>query len=110
MRAVHYARIIWDSDLDRETMPHIGGRPFTHNMLANRPWHCPDFYPPKTLTRAYRIEGLTVSGEWTVLYETNDNHQRLNAITLSGEYAGIRLIPLSTWGSAASHVFSFDVT
>ena len=109
-RAVHRARIIWDSDLNRETMPHIGGKPFGHNMLANRPWHCPDFHPPKTLTRAYRLEGLTASGEWTVLHETNDNHQRLNAIQLSGEYAGIRLIPLSTWGSAASHVFSFDIT
>ena len=108
-QAVRRARIIWDSDLNRETMPRIGGRPFTHNMLANRPWHCPDFYVPPTLTRAFRLEGLSEAGIWTTIYETAENHQRLNAIPLSGEYLGIRLVPLATWGSPAFHVFSFDV-
>ena len=108
-RAVRRARIVWDSDLNRETMPEIGGRPFTHNMLANRPWHCPDFYVPRTLTRAYRLEGLTESGEWRVLYETDANHQRLNTIPLEEECLGIRLTPLAAWGCRASHIFSFDV-
>ena len=108
-KAVHQARIIWDSDLNRETMPHIGGRPFVHNMLANRPWHCPDFYVPKTMTRAYRLEGLCESGEWITLYETEDNHQRLNCVSLSGAYCGVRLVPLATWGEDKCHIFSFDV-
>lgn len=108
-QALHHVRVIWDSDLNRDTMPHIGGRPFQHNMLANRPWHCPDFYVPKTMTRAYRIEGLNEAGEWITLYETNDNHQRLNAIPLEGECLGVRLVPLETWGSETCHVFSFDV-
>ena len=107
--AVKRARIIWDSDLNRDTMPHIGGRPFRHNMLANRPWRCPEFTVPKTMTRAYRIEGLNDSGKWVCLYETQDNHQRLNAVPLAGEYRGIRLIPLATWGNDTVHLFSFDV-
>ena len=108
-RPVRKARIVWDSDLNRDTMPHIGGRPFRHNMLANRPWHCPDFHVPKTMTRAYRIEGLNDSGNWTILYETHNNYQRLNVVPIKGEYLGIRLTPLETWGNDASHVFSFDV-
>ncbi len=106
---VKKARIIWDSDLNRDTMPFISGCPFRHNMLANRPWHCPDFYVPKTMTRAYRLEGLSESGEWRVLYETQNNYQRLNTIPLTGEYLGIRLTPLETWGNDAAHLFSFDV-
>ncbi len=109
LRPLRRARIVWDSDLNRDTMPWIGGRPFRHNMLANRPWHCPDFYVPKTLTRAYRIEGMTGSGEWEALFETGENHQRLNVVPLEGEYRGVRLVPLSTWGSPDFHVFSFDV-
>ena len=108
-KAVHRARIVWDSDLNRDTMPAIGGSPFRQNMLANRPWHCPDFYVPATMTRAYRLEGLTDSGEWITLYETRENHQRLNAIPLAGEYRGVRLVPEETWGSETCHVFSFDV-
>jgi hypothetical protein len=108
-RPVGKARIVWDSDLNRDTMPHIGGRPFRHNMLANRPWHCPEFHVPKTMTRAYRIEGLNDSGNWTILYETHNNYQRLNVVPIKGEYLGIRLTPLETWGNDASHVFSFDV-
>ncbi len=107
-QAVHHARIVWDSDLNRETMPTVNGRLLSHNMLANRSWHSPDFCVPATLTRAYRLEGLTESG-WVALYETAENHQRLNAVELDGEYLGVRLIPLATWGAEQSHVFSFDV-
>lgn len=108
-RSISRVRIIWDSDLDRNTMPLIGGRPFRNNMLANRPLNCPDFYVPKTLTRSYRIEGLLESGDWVNIFECGDNHQRLNVVHIEGEFRGVRLVPLSTWGSPDFHIFSFDV-
>ena len=78
-------------------------------MLANRPLNCPDFYVPKTLTRSYRIEGLLESGDWVNIFECADNHRRLNVVHVAGEFRGVRLVPLSTWGSPDFHIFSFDV-
>ncbi len=103
------ARIIWDSDLNRDTMPEIGGRPFRHNMLANRPADCPDFPVPATMTKAYQLSGKTADGEWHTLFETRNNYRRLNLIPLEGEYIALRLTPLETWGAAQSHIFSFTV-
>jgi len=105
---VSFARIIWDSDLNRETMPRFDGRPFGHNMLSNRPYHMPDFYVPTTMTKAFRIEGK-VNGEWTVLYANDNAYQRLSAIPLNARCSAVRLVPTATWGAADAHIFSFDV-
>ncbi len=106
---VSMVRIIWDSDLNRETMPEINGKRWPKNMLHNRSYHSPDFYVPKTMTKAYRIEGVKADGTTTVLYKNTNNYQRLNKIPVSGAYQSIRHIPTETWGSEKAHIFAFDV-
>ena len=106
---VSMARIVWDSELDRQSMPRIGGRPFTHDMMCNKPADMPDFHVPHSLVRAYRIEGERPDGTIDVLAEVTDNHQRLNRVPLSGVCAAVRLIPLATWGGGEAHLFAFDV-
>lgn len=106
---VSEVRIVWDSDLNRETMPQINGKTWKKNMLHNRSWHSPDFYVPKTMTRAYRIEGVKADGTIVTLYQTENNYQRLNKLTVSGQYKAVRIIPCQTWGSEKSHIFAFDV-
>jgi len=108
-KPVSMVRIVWDSDLDRTTMPSIKGRVYDINMLHNRSWHSPDFYVPKTMTKSYRIEGVKADGSVVVLCEETNNYQRLNKIAVEGTYKAIRLVPLATWGSEQSHVFAFDV-
>lgn len=109
-QAVHVGRvrIVWDSDLNRETLPEAECK-LNRNMIHNRPLGWPDSYPPKTLTRAYKIEGVMADGTKALLYETSENHQRLNFIELDAWAKELILTPLSTWGSAACHLFSFDV-
>jgi len=102
------ARIIFDSDLNRETMPRFDGKPFYHNMMANKPYGMPDFYVPKTMVKAFRLEGCQ-NGEWTTVFETDNSYQRLVKIPLAGQYSAVRLIPLATWGAQDAHIFSFDV-
>lgn len=103
------ARVIFDSDLNRETMPRFNGVPFGHNMLSNRPYHMPDFHVPDTMVRGYRLEGVKADGSVHVLYETDNAYQRLAQIPLQGAYRAVRLVPTAMWGAADAHVFSFDV-
>ena len=77
--------------------------------MAWRTWHSPDFYVPKTMTRAYRVEGVKADGAVDVLREESNNYQRLNKIAVQGAYQAVRLIPLATWGNEQSHIFAFDV-
>ncbi|MBQ1256752.1 MAG: FAD-dependent oxidoreductase, partial [Clostridia bacterium] len=102
-------RIVWDSDLNRETMPRINGRIWNKNMLHNRTWHSPDFYVPKTMTKAYRIEGVKADGTVVTLHEEKNNYQRLNKFAIEGAYKAIRLIPTATWGNEKVHLFAFEV-
>ena len=106
---VHGVRIIWDSELDRESMPRIGERPFVHDMMCNKPFHMPDFYVPCAMTRAYRIEGVRPDGSAETIWRADNNYQRLNRISLSGVWSAVRLVPERTWGNDACHLFSFEV-
>lgn len=106
---VHGARIVWDSELNRTSMPQIGGRPFVHNMMCNKPLSMTDFHVPHAMTKAFRIEGVRADGSTQVLFATKNNYQRLNKIALSGTWSAIRLIPCDTWGANSIHIFSFEV-
>lgn len=108
-KPISRVRIVWDSDLNRETMPQIHGQVWDKNMLHNRSWHSPDFYVPKTMTKAYRIEGVKADGSVVTLVQENNNYQRLNKVAVEGNYQKVRLIPMETWGNEKAHIFAFDV-
>ena len=107
-QAVSHVRIIFDSDLNRTTLPECEARR-QRNMLHNRPLNWPDGYVPKTVTKSFRIEGVRADGTVDVLIDERENHQRLYARDISGEYTAVRLIPTETWGAEKCHLFSFDV-
>ena len=103
------ARIIFDSDLNRETEPeplHMLNR----NMIHNRALNWPDCCPPRTITRAYRLDGVLEDGSLIPLVETSDNHQRRCVHDLDAEVCGVRLTLIDTWGLEQCGVFSFDVS
>lgn len=101
---VSRVRLIFDSDLNRETLPDEYYRP----MMANRPENYPQSYVPTTMTKAYRIEAVC-GPESKVIYETDNNYQRLNAISVNVMADKIKFIPLKTWGSEKHHIFAFEV-
>ncbi|MBR6323173.1 MAG: FAD-dependent oxidoreductase [Lachnospiraceae bacterium] len=106
--AVSHIRIIFDSDLNRETLPECEAKR-ERNMLHNRPLNWPDAYVPKTLVRSFRLEGVREDGSSLLLVSEDNNYQRFRAFDASGTFAAVRLIPLETWGSERCHIFSFDV-
>ncbi len=101
-------RIVFDSDLNRATLPR---RKVCRekNVPHNRPLHSPDFYVPKTVVRAFRLEGITPDGAVCVLAEETNNYQRLRRFAVNGVFTVIRLIPLETWGAPRCRLFAFEV-
>ena len=105
---ISHIRIVFDSDLNRSTLPECEAKR-RRNMLHNRPLNWPDGYVPRTMVRAFRVEGVKADGSVHVLASDNNNYQRLRAFDVSGTYAAVRLVPLETWGCDGCHIFSFDV-
>ncbi len=105
---ISHIRIVFDSDLNRSTLPPCEAKR-RRNMLHNRPLNWPDGYVPKTMVRAFRLEGILPGGAAELLIEETNNYQRLRKFDVSGNYAAVRLIPTETWGADACHIFSFDV-
>lgn len=102
---VRQIRIIFDSDLNRESLPENFRRP----MLANRPRDYSPSYVPTTMTKAYRIEIVDENGASMVFYKADNNYQRLNKIPVNKTVSQVKLTPLATWGAEKSHIFAFDL-
>ena len=68
----------------------------------------PQFYMPKTLCRAFTLEGETEAG-WETLLSTTENRVRSYAVPVGKKLLSLRLVPLSNWGEGEkTTVFSFD--
>ena len=111
-------RLVVDSDLDREN---FDGHPdlFTIPMplFKGLGYNNTSFTFPRTVLKHFRVDVKGADGEWTAAFETKDNHQRLVRGKIGRECLGIRLVPLSTWGSelkaetygsATAHIFAFE--
>ncbi len=107
---VKKARLVLDSDLNRRTLPEETryNRPQRSNYFLNNKPMC----VPQTMLRDFRIDVRTVDGQWETFQFVQNNYQRLVQIDLSaaGPVSAVRFVPLTTWGSADCHVFSFDLT
>lgn len=111
-------RLVVDSDLDREN---FDGHPdlFTIPMPLFRGlgYNNTSFTFPRTVLKHFRVDVKGTDGEWKTAFETKENHQRFVRGKIERECLGIRLVPLSTWGSelkaetygsATAHIFAFE--
>ncbi|MBQ8803406.1 MAG: FAD-dependent oxidoreductase [Tyzzerella sp.] len=112
-------RLVLDSDLNREF---IEGNPngvhTTSVMFYPMSYNNTTFGFPKCLIKHYKIEAQDENGNWNVVYETEDNHQRFIKQKLDITAKAVRFIPLSTYasetritdyGSSVAHLFNFEV-
>jgi len=60
------------------------------------------------MTKGFRVEVLS-NGTWVNVYETQDNHQRLNVVKIHKKCSAVKLTILSTWGTETPKVFTFAV-
>ncbi|NLO35569.1 MAG: FAD-dependent oxidoreductase, partial [Clostridiaceae bacterium] len=105
---VRRVRLIFDSDLNRTTLPEevaSNNRPTRSSYLKN----AKPTYVPKTMVRDFRLEARNAQGQWQIVKEISGNYQRRVILPLDLRTQAIRLVPLATWGAADCHIFSFEV-
>lgn len=105
---VHQIRIVFDSDLERET---ISNRYTAHKaqMGCNVFLDMDPGTVPLTLVKAFRLEGMDSSGNWFIISREENNHQRLIQIKTAVTVKAVRLVAEETWGSDSIHLFAFDI-
>lgn len=104
---VSYVHIVFDSDLDRDTL--VGEHcERTHATRCNVLLDSPDLIMPKTLCRDFALEVTGEDGRTEVMNFT-DNVKRSYDVCIGKKVKKITLVPESNWGdSDKTRVFSFD--
>lgn len=102
-------RLIFDSNLNRDTVPEGKKWNLPKNILHNRPLTWEDTFVPPTMTKCFQIVGKDENGKEMLLVEELNNYQRLCQIALDVTVKEIAFIPTETWGHEKCHVFSVDV-
>lgn len=100
---IENVHIVFDSDLDRETVK--GGIPSVKDCptICNRPLDFTGFSFPSTVTKQFE---LIADGE--IVFSTDCNHQRFVKIPLTRTVKTLTLRPIATFGAENAHIFSFD--
>lgn len=97
-RDVREIRLVFDNDMNRKY----------HNMPCNYPLVQRKFKLPRTLIRAYRIEGIDDEGRKFTLYVEN-NHQRFVKHRVEWRVSSLRFVPLATHGCEEFRLFDFEI-
>ena len=100
---IENVHIVFDSDLNRETVK--GGIPIVKDCptICNRPLDLKGFSFPETVTKVFE---LIADGE--IIYSTDCNHQRFVKIKVKRTVKRLILRPIATFGAEKAHIFSFD--
>ena len=105
---VEIAHIVFDSDLDRNTLPGDECERY-HSMRNNIFKDSPKMHLPKTLIKDYTIECVMSDGTVKNIDITN-NIKRMNEIVIDSLVKSISLIPKNLWSEQEKvHLFSFDL-
>ncbi|MBE6633975.1 MAG: FAD-dependent oxidoreductase [Ruminococcaceae bacterium] len=107
--AVSEARITFDSDLDRLTLPGDKNERI-HITRANVLPDSPTMHLPTTLVREYELWAEDSNGNRELLRRETENRKRTVRIPIQKEICGLILIPKRKWIDEAReiHIFSFD--
>jgi hypothetical protein len=97
-RDVREIRLVFDNDMNRKY----------HNMPCNYPLVQKKFKLPRTLIRAYRIEGIDDEGRKFTLYVEN-NHQRFVKHRVEWRVSSLRFVPMATHGCEEFRLFDFEI-
>ncbi len=104
------ARLVFDSDLNRNDPSRKRGQSWLLNMRYYVGKDDTPFAPPATLVRDFHIEALDANGAWHKVAEVTDNPQRLVRMPLAdcADILGLRLVIDRTWGCETPNVFAFE--
>lgn len=105
---VDKVRFVFDSDLDRVTLPGDACER-KHSMRANVIDASLKMCMPKTLVKEYKIEITDDNNEVVELCNKTNNIDRLVVIDIAKKVKSIRFIPLATWGLEEVNIYSFEL-
>ncbi len=100
---VECLRIVFDSDLNRETLQGGIQEICDCPTVCNRPLYLQPYTFPATMTKKFEI-----LADGKVLCTVDDNHKRVVKLPLGQVVNTLSLRPIETYGSEKAHVFSFD--
>lgn len=100
-------RIVFDSDLDRDTLP--GGHvEKTRPMRANRRPDSPRMHLPLCLTKEYTVRVTLADGSEKIASAEKNNIRRLVRIPLNEKVIAVTLVPEAAWGEGRPRIMEFD--
>ncbi|MDI9469777.1 MAG: FAD-dependent oxidoreductase [Bacillota bacterium] len=109
---IHQIRMVFDSDLERETLP-AAERRLNRSMESIYRLNQPALYLPHTLIRSWQLELVRPDGSATVIASEDRNSRRLVLLRPDSPWSGavaVRLSLLESWGCREARLFSFDVS
>ncbi len=98
--AVKEVRLVFDSDLNRETK----------NMVSYYSLNPAKYTTPETMVKAFKVEFRDASGNWQVATECTENHQRMVKLLLDITCSAIKVTPLESWGAENINIFACDIS
>ena len=104
---VEGVHIVFDSDLDRDTVPGTHADR-THSTRANRRKGLPQMCLPPSLCRAFTLTGKTADGEEITLLSVAENCRRAYHVNVKKVLTSLTLTPTASWGDDTVPVISFD--
>jgi len=93
-------RIVFDSNLNRD----IKNMPANYPLSGNEGFHI-----PQTLVKTYKVEYMNQNNVWKVVFETDNNYQRLIKIPANIETKAVKLTVKASHGVEKVKVFAFEV-
>ena len=100
---IERVKIVFDSDLDRETLRGGIQEICDCPTVCNRPLNMEGYTFPSTMVKSFE---LWADGE--LIFSTDDNCQRSVKIPIEKNVTRIELRTTETYGDEKAHIFSFD--
>lgn len=106
---VDEVRMVFDSDLNRESWDGVNTRfkefPMRCNVFKNEM----ELTVPATIVKAFRLEVPDGRGGWRMVYREENNYIRLVKVKIGIMTSVLRLVLEATWGCGEVRMFAFDV-
>ncbi len=108
-KKINKIRLIFDSDLCRNTIS--GGIPglYKHPTLNHYVNNMPPFTFPTTIAKEFEIQTTNANGEWESVKNIENNYQRLLKIDVNLFTKNLRIVFRNTWGCENIRVFAIDI-
>lgn len=109
-KLVKNIKIVFDSDLLRETFKGISECEKHHSMRANHLLDSPTMFVPLTLAKEYVVRIKTVDNQWKIIKKDTRNLKRNVVIPVNKTVKAVELTVHKNWGDTANtNIFTFEI-